>query len=101
MGAQICGQPMALAGALQKLEHYAHQRVNQRAEANPASAHMFIINPLSGARMDNLFSTHPRTENRVAALEKLAASMGALPSAGPWGQEIPSSKPQAQRGPWG
>jgi heat shock protein HtpX len=101
VGAQICGQPMALAGALQKLEHYAHQRVNQRAEANPASAHMFIINPLSGARMDNLFSTHPRTANRVAALEKLAASMGALPSSGTWTRELPSSKPVAQRGPWG
>jgi heat shock protein HtpX len=101
MGAQICGQPMALAGALQKLEHYAHQRVNMRAEANPASAHMFIINPLSGARMDNLFSTHPRTANRVAALEKLAASMGALPGSGPRVQELPSSKPAAQRGPWG
>jgi heat shock protein HtpX len=101
MGAEICGQPMALAGALQKLEHYAHQRVNQRAEANPASAHMFIINPLSGARMDNLFSTHPRTANRVAALEKLAASMGALPGGSPWGQAIPHEKPEAQRGPWG
>lgn len=101
MGAQICGQPMALAGALQKLEHYAQQRVNMRAEANPASAHMFIINPLSGARMDNLFSTHPRTANRVAALEKLATSMGALPGSGPWVQELPSSKPAAQRGPWG
>jgi heat shock protein HtpX len=101
MGAEICGQPMALAGALQKLEHYAHQRVNQRAEANPATAHMFIINPLSGARMDNLFSTHPRTANRVAALEKLAASMGALPGGSPWGQALPSEKPPAQRGPWG
>jgi heat shock protein HtpX len=100
VGAQICGQPMALAGALQKLEHYAHQRVNQRAEANPASAHMFIINPLSGARMDNLFSTHPRTANRVAALEKLASSMGALPGSSTWNQELPSSKPAAQRGPW-
>ncbi|MFM8616449.1 MAG: M48 family metalloprotease, partial [Alphaproteobacteria bacterium] len=101
MGAEICGQPMALAGALQKLEHYAHQRVNQRAEATPATAHMFIINPLSGARMDNLFSTHPRTENRVAALEKLAANMGALLGPGNWNQELPSSKPAAQRGPWG
>jgi heat shock protein HtpX len=51
--------------------------------------------------MDNLFSTHPRTANRVAALEKLASSMGALPSSGPWTQELPSSKPAAQRGPWG
>ena len=101
MGSEICGQPMALAGALQKLEYYAHQRVNQRAEANPATAHMFIINPLSGARMDNLFSTHPRTANRVAALEKLAASMGARPSSSPWGQPLPPERPPAQRGPWG
>ena len=101
MGAEICGQPLALAGALRKLEYYAHQRVNQAAEANPATAHMFIINPLSGARMDNLFSTHPRTENRVAALEQLAASMGALRSGAAWGQALPTQKPPAQRGPWG
>jgi heat shock protein HtpX len=104
MGAQICGQPMALAGALQKLEHYAHQRVNQAAEANPATAHMFIINPLSGARMDNLFSTHPRTGNRIAALEKLAASIGMPPSRGAWGAgSVPpiGKPPPARRGPWG
>jgi heat shock protein HtpX len=103
-GAEICGQPMALAGALRKLEYYAHQRVNQRAEANPATAHMFIINPLSGARMDNLFSTHPRTDNRVAALEQLAASMGALPGRGAWGAgSVPpiAKPPPARRGPWG
>ncbi|MCA3394392.1 MAG: M48 family metalloprotease, partial [Roseomonas sp.] len=102
-GAEICGQPLALAGALRKLEYYAHQRVNQTAEANPATAHLFIINPLSGARMDNLFSTHPRTENRVAALEQLAGSMGARPIAGPWGggSVPPVAKPPARRGPWG
>jgi heat shock protein HtpX len=102
-GAEICGQPLALAGALRKLEHYAHQRVNQAAEANPATAHMFIINPLSGARMDNLFSTHPRTENRVAALEQMVGSSGARPGASPWsGASVPPiAKPPAQRGPWG
>jgi heat shock protein HtpX len=71
VGAQISGDPLALANALQKLEHYAHGRVNQAAEANPATAHMFIINPLSGLRMDGLFSTHPKTENRVAALQAM------------------------------
>ncbi len=108
LGAEICGQPLALAGALQKLEYYAHQRVNMGAEAHPASAHLFIINPLSGQRMDNLFSTHPRTENRVAALEALAARFGQsdlrpAPGSGPWGQAaLPSlRKPPAQRGPWG
>ena len=92
-GAEICGNPLALARALQRLEHYAHRIQNYGAEANPASAHMFIINPLSGARMDNLFSTHPRTENRVAALQQLAARMG---QAGGW------TAPQAAAGrPWG
>lgn len=75
VGAEICGDPRWLASALMKLEHYAHGRVNQAAEANPATAHMFIINPLSGQRMDNLFSTHPATANRVAALEAMAARM--------------------------
>jgi heat shock protein HtpX len=97
VGAEITGNPLGLAGALQRLDGYAHQIQNYGAEANPAAAHMFIINPLSGARMDNLFSTHPRTENRVAALQQLAASMGqgaaVSPSAGPWSQ--------TRRNPWG
>ncbi len=46
------------------------------AERNPATAHLFIINPLSGERMDNLFSTHPATENRIAALNELARELG-------------------------
>jgi heat shock protein HtpX len=48
-----------------------------RAEANPATAHMFIINPLSGQRMDNLFSTHPATQNRIDALLAFEAEIGA------------------------
>jgi heat shock protein HtpX len=77
LGAQISGNPAALASALRKIEHYAHQVTNVQAERNPATAHMFIINPLGGERMDNLFSTHPKTDNRVAALEDLAGEMGA------------------------
>ena len=96
VGAEITGNPLGLASALQRLDHYAHQIVNQRAEANPAAAHMFIVNPLSGARMDNLFSTHPRTENRVAALEQLAARMGQ----GGGGWSAPARPTQAP-GPWG
>jgi len=46
------------------------------AEQNPATAHLFIINPLSGRGLDNLFSTHPSTENRIAALDQLAQEMG-------------------------
>jgi heat shock protein HtpX len=74
-GAEISGDPLALASALQKIAGYAQREVNIAAERNPAMAHMYIINPLSGARMDNLFSTHPDTGNRIAALQKLAASM--------------------------
>ena len=103
MGAQICGQPLALASALHKIETYAHQIRNEPAEAAPATAHLFIINPLTGEGMDNLFSTHPNTANRIAELEKLAGEMGATrrgparsPSAGPW-----SGPSSASRGPWG
>ncbi|BCJ89505.1 protease HtpX [Terrihabitans soli] len=101
-GAEISGQPLALASALSKIAGRAHQTPNYEAERNPATAHMFIINPLSGERMDNLFSTHPNTENRIAALEEIARTMGTGRSfrrmeaspAGPWN---PSKKP----GPWG
>src|SRR5947207_3269380 len=62
-GALISGKPLALASALARISGAAHRIENDTAEANPATAHMFIINPLSGGRMDNLFSTHPSTEN--------------------------------------
>ena len=107
MGAQICGQPEWLASALAKIDNAAHAIPNMDAEHHPATAHLFIINPLSGARMDNLFSTHPATENRIAALHELAAAMGrpryaAAPAAessprpyGPW------NAGGSRRGPWG
>jgi len=79
---------------------------NYDAERNPATAHMFIINPLSGHGVDNLFATHPSTENRIAALQQLAAELGAQsvpPPAGWRGQ--PSRNPwgggSARRRPWG
>ena len=88
-GAEISGNPLALASALAKISGAAHTVVNDTAEANPATAHLFIINPLSGQRMDNLFSTHPATENRIAALEVIAEEMGGIRAAssrpGPWG----------------
>jgi heat shock protein HtpX len=111
-GAEICGQPLALASALAKIAGSAHRVPNMAAEHNPGTAHMFIINPLSGARMDNLFSTHPDTENRIAALQAQAAEMGtsrrggfvpAQPTGprvgGPWGR--PESGTGTRRGPWG
>lgn len=76
LGAEICGRPLWLASALEKIAMAAGRIPNQTAERNPATAHMFIINPLTGARMDKLFSTHPNTENRVAALEALADEWG-------------------------
>jgi heat shock protein HtpX len=98
-GAEISGKPMALASALARISQSARRIENATAEANPATAHMFIVNPLSGQRMDNLFSTHPATENRIAALEQIAA-IGATAqpaSAGPWSGRAP----RPDRGPWG
>src|SRR6185312_5704560 len=77
LGAVICGAPLSLASALSKIEHYAQGIRNEPAEAAPATAHLFIINPLTGEGMDNLFSTHPNTANRIAELEHLAEEMGA------------------------
>jgi heat shock protein HtpX len=98
-GAEISGNPLALASALRKIEAVAHQIPNERAEANPATAHMFIINPLSGERMDSLFSTHPGTDNRIAALEKLAERMRQAPRATP--RPEPVDEENAPAGPWG
>ena len=71
-GGEICGNPLWLAGALGKISAAVPQIPMQTAEDHPASAHMFIINPLTRGGIDNLFSTHPKAENRIAALEKQA-----------------------------
>jgi heat shock protein HtpX len=89
-GARISRDPESLASALAKIDAAAHEIQNVPAEQNPATAHLFIVNPLSGERMDNLFSTHPSTENRIAALQQLAAQMGVRSAWGrryqrPWG----------------
>ena len=91
-GAEICGNPMWLASALEKIQRGAARIDNNSAERNPATAHMFIINPLHAHAHDKLFSTHPATENRIAALRELAGELGqarrapsATPAAGPWG----------------
>ena len=67
-GAKITGNPRYLANALRKL-HSASQQIPMKAE--PATAHMFIVNPLSGGRMAKLFSTHPPMEERIARLEEM------------------------------
>lgn len=83
VGAEICGQPQALASALNRISSNAKAIDNPEAEANPATAHMFIINPLHVHAIDGLFSTHPRTEERV---RRLMAMVGAAPvqRVNPW-----------------
>ena len=109
-GAEIAGNPLWLSSALDKIARSAGRIVNEDAERNPATAHLFIINPLSGQRMDNLFSTHPATENRIAALEQMAGEMRAAPparEAAPEPQPRPSQAPhtpqapKGRTGPWG
>ena len=111
VGAEICGNPMWLASALERIQSGARQVPMESAERVPASAHLFIINPLTGRGMDNLFSTHPNTENRIAALEELAQEMGSgsyVPGQrSPWsrGRFLGGGRrvrpPGQRRGPWG
>jgi heat shock protein HtpX len=112
-GAEISGKPLALASALVKISNEAGRTVNIPAERNPAMAHMYIANPLSGMGSDNLFATHPSTENRIAALQQMASEMGtrnapAHPeftgsqARGGWRvPEFHDSTTPRQRGPWG
>ncbi|QPC90264.1 zinc metalloprotease HtpX [Mesorhizobium sp. INR15] len=122
-GAEICGHPLWLASALDKIACGAERIRNPDAERNPATAHLFIINPLSGERMDNLFSTHPSTDNRIAALQAMARDMAGNNSqaasrrapaprqadmqqpSGPWGQaaqpEQPAQAEKPKPNPWG
>jgi heat shock protein HtpX len=71
-GAQISGDPQALASALDKIHRYANGIPFPTAEAHPATAQMMIMNPLSGGGIANLFSTHPATEERIARLMEMA-----------------------------
>jgi heat shock protein HtpX len=130
MGAQILGRPMSLASALAKISNGAAQIPNDTAEQNPATAHLFIVNPLTGGHgWDNLFATHPAMENRIAALQQLAAEMGQsggfgggyaetqrapgspwdnarAPANSPWGNNTRPAEPASpwgdnnRRGPW-
>jgi heat shock protein HtpX len=88
-GAQITGRPLWLASALGRIEQAAQRIENYPADANPATAHMFIINPLHGG-ISGLFATHPSTEERISRLQAMAG-IGAS-------TVMPS---QVKRGPWG
>jgi heat shock protein HtpX len=100
VGAELSGDPAALASALQKIEAYVRQGYeNPIAEQNPATAHLFIQSPFTGHRLgDSLFSTHPSTENRVAALMKMGGGRTFLT-----GDPLASAVPLTERrkGPWG
>ncbi len=102
-GAEICGQPLWLASALEKIATGAAQIDNHAAERNPATAHMFIINPLHAHKHDSLFATHPATENRVAALRAMSAQgrqashlVDQPVSAG----RVPKTQRSRRAGPW-
>ena len=109
-GAEICGNPSWLASALQRIA--GGRGMMRSAEANPATAHMFIVNPLTGRGVDPLFSTHPSTDNRVRALMEMAREMGQLPAAAPrsasraaspWDAQAPvggTRGPARRPGPW-
>jgi heat shock protein HtpX len=102
MGARISGRPDALASALVKISNAAQQIENPTAERNPATAHLFIVNPLTGHGMDHLFSTHPSTENRVAALAALANELGRGTARGGFGRPATERDGGSRPGsPWG
>ena len=94
VGAEICGNPMWLASALQKIEGLAQRIDNYSAERNPSTAHMFIINPLHAHKHDRLFSTHPSTYNRIEALRRLVVT----PKRSIQSSRIP--KVRKRVGPW-
>jgi heat shock protein HtpX len=125
-GAEICGQPLWLASALGKLGMASGRIPNPQAEAHPATAPLFIVNPLHRKGVDNLFATHPSLENRIARLQEMARHMDSRSSdidlspaqtSGPWTTapasneaprrrgrgSVPSagSSPYDRHGPWG
>ncbi|MGI3168448.1 zinc metalloprotease HtpX [Pseudooceanicola sp. C21-150M6] len=104
-GAEICGQPLWLASALEKIAQGAARIDNDAAERNPATAHMFIINPLHAHKRDNLFATHPATENRIAALRDMAGqgrgAARSVPQAATYSaSRVPNTRRRRQTGPW-
>ncbi|MCP5366754.1 MAG: zinc metalloprotease HtpX [Hyphomicrobiales bacterium] len=102
-GAEICGDPLALASALAKLERGAAHQDNPVAEENPATAHMFIVNPLHARSVDSLFSTHPAMANRIARLKEMAQAMGGGGTGGGGGAFRPAHQRGHRKptGPWG
>ena len=102
IGAGICGNPLWLASALERIQAGAARIDNHAAERNPATAHMFIINPLHAHGHDKLFSTHPSTANRVAALRQMAGQIDGGPRARVQAQttRVPQVRRGGRGGPW-
>ena len=100
MGALICGKPRALASALQNISQASRSIPMQQADANPATAHLFIANPLSFGRMSSMFATHPPMEERIRRLLALEGDITPGLNQTP---RTTSSLPRAggMRGPWG
>lgn len=113
IGAEICGRPLWLADALERIHVGAAQIPNYQAENRPATAHLFIANPLHGRSFASLFSTHPDMEDRVSRLRAMAGREHRPPpggaSAGGWGGAprqaarggSPWGAPPSRKGPWG
>lgn len=103
MGAEICGHPEWLASALAKISQGAARIPNHTAERHPETGQLMIINPLSGKGRDNLFSTHPATQNRI---DKLMGMRGEYGNSDGYTQSatagsVPNVGGSKQRGPWG
>ena len=103
LGGEICGEPLWLASALAKLER-GRAIPNAEAEAVPATAHLFIVNPLGGAAVAGLFRTHPATQDRIARLRAQAAEMGrggGAPARAVQATSVPHvGRGRARGGPW-
>lgn len=79
-GAEICGDPTALAAALKRIEALAHDTILPSAETHPATAPLFIVHPLRGSALSALFHTHPPTEERIRRLLAMASGRPAAPA---------------------
>jgi heat shock protein HtpX len=100
VGAEICGNPLWLASALRSIQGFASKIDNHGAERNPSTAHMFIINPLHAHAHDKLFSTHPITANRVAALEAMIGKVEPVQSTRQ--SSVPKTRRRGRlKRPWG
>lgn len=103
-GAEISGNPLWLASALQRLHEGTQTIPNATAQANPATAHLYIDNPLLAGGLSGLFSTHPPMEERIARLRAMAHDPSASPSPSPppaTSVRHGGSVPQTGSGPWG